>query len=216
MTRTSEEKVGGNGGKRKGKTRFVSAQNQEINRSLDFQISGPISKAISGPIKIMVNQVHYPYSGNLSLSLSSSLSNKWVNKWANKWQIRRTVNDPNLLHDQIFFRDRRSHRKCLRNKAADVLVNAVPTARSDMGTHRLQGGIFRHITCGGTEDVIQDHGEVYDVTHHASNVLLAGVKQTEQPVGVISVWSLTCLDIYRQPNLRTCLQIHSSHYPRIK
>ena len=86
--------MGGNGGKRKKKTRFVFIQNREINRSLDFQISGPISKAISGPIKIMVNQVHYPYSGNLSLSLSSSLSNKWVNKWANKWQIRRTVNDP--------------------------------------------------------------------------------------------------------------------------
>jgi len=94
-------------------------------------------------------------------------------------------------------------------------VDTVPTAGSDMGTHRLQGSIFRHIACGGPEDVIQDHGEVHDVTHHASNILLAGARETEQLVEVISMRSLTCLDIYRQPSLQTCLQIHSSHYRRI-
>ena len=81
-----------------------------------------------------------------------------------------------------------------------------------MGTHGLQSGIFRHIASGGPKDGIQDHGDVYDVTHHASNIFLAGVRETEQPVRDISMCSLTCLDIHRQPNLRTCLQIYSSHY----
>jgi hypothetical protein len=45
-----------------------------------FRISGPISKArseqISGQIRIMVNEVHYPYSRHLLLSFLFSLSNK--------------------------------------------------------------------------------------------------------------------------------------------
>jgi hypothetical protein len=94
-------------------------------------------------------------------------------------------------------------------------VNTIPAAGSDMGIHGLHSGIFRHIACGGPENGIQDYGEVYDVTHHASNILLASVRETERPVGKFSMCSLTCLDIYRQPNLRTCLQIHSSHYRRI-
>ena len=74
----------------------------------------------------------------------------------------------------------------------------VPAAGSDVGTHGLQSGNFRHISCGGLEDGIQDHGEIYDVTHHASNILLAGVRETEQPVRDISMCStLTCLDIHR-------------------
>jgi hypothetical protein len=91
-------------------------------------------------------------------------------------------------------------------------VNIVPAAGSDMGTHGIQSGSFRHTARGSPGDGIQDHGEVYDVTHHASNILLAGERETEQPVRDISMYSLTCLDIHRQPNLRTCLQIHSSHY----
>ena len=65
-------------------------------------------------------------------------------------------------------------------------MDTVPAAGSDMGIHRLQSGIFRHIACGGPKEGIQDHGEVYDVTHHASNILLAGVRGIEQPVGGIS------------------------------
>jgi hypothetical protein len=94
-------------------------------------------------------------------------------------------------------------------------VNTVPAAGSDMITHGLQSGNFRHIACSSPEDGIQDHGEVYDVTHHASNILLADVRETEQPAGDISICSLTCFDIHRQPNLQTCLLIHSSHYRRI-
>jgi hypothetical protein len=57
-------------------------------------------------------------------------------------------------------------------------VNTVPAAGSDMGTHGLQSGNFRHIACGGPKDGIQDHGENYDVTHYASNVLLTGERET--------------------------------------
>jgi len=47
-----------------------------------------------------------------------------------------------------------------------------------MGTHNLQNGIFCHVTTGYPENAVQDHREVYDVAHHASNILLAG-KQDE-------------------------------------
>jgi hypothetical protein len=46
--------------------------------------------------------------------------------------------------------------------------------RDKLGSHGLQSGHFRHIACGGPEDGIQDHGEVYDVNHHGLNILLAG------------------------------------------
>lgn len=49
-----------------------------------------------------------------------------------------------------------------------------------MSTHGLQGGNFRHTACGSPEDGIQDHGKVYDVTHHASNILLAGERLSSQ------------------------------------
>ena len=75
-------------------------------------------------------------------------------------------------------------------------MDTVPEVGTDMSTHRLQNGIFRHIAGGGPEDVIQDHGEVHDVTHHTSNILLAAARETKQLVGVISMRSLTCLDIY--------------------
>ena len=80
----------------------------------------------------------------------------------------------NLFQDQIFLRDGKPDRECLCNKAADVPVNTIPAARSDMGPHNLQTGIFCHVTTSCPENVVQDHGEVYDVAHHASNILLAG------------------------------------------
>ena len=61
----------------------------------------------------------------------------------------------------------------------------VPAAGSDMGTYGLQSGNFCHIACSGPEDGIQDHSKVYDVTRHASDILLAGVRETEQPVNDI-------------------------------
>ena len=81
-----------------------------------------------------------------------------------------------LLKDQIFFRGK-PNRGCLANKAADVPVNAISAARSDMGTHNLQSGIFCHVTTGCPENVVQDHREVYDVVHHASNILLVGKQE---------------------------------------
>ena len=101
---------------------------------------------------------------------------------------------------------------CLGSKAADVLVNIIPAARSDMGPHNFQSRIFCHVATSCPKNVVQDHGEVYDVAHHASNILLADMQETEQPVGETSRYSLTCLDIHRKPNPRTCLSIHSGHY----
>jgi len=117
----------------------------------------------------------------------------------------------NLLQDQIFLDDK-SDRECLGNKAADVPVNTIPAARSDMGHHGLESGIFCHVTTSCPENVVQDYGQVYDVAHHASNILLADMQETEQLVGDTSRHPLTCFDIYRKPNPRVCLQIHSSHY----
>ena len=119
----------------------------------------------------------------------------------------------NLLQDQIFLWDSKPDRECLRHEAAYVPVNTIPAAGSDMGAHNPQSGIFCYIATCCPENIVQDHGEVYDVAHHASNILLAGKQaENEQLVGDTSRCSLTCLDIHRRPNQRACLQIHSSHY----
>ncbi len=118
-----------------------------------------------------------------------------------------------LLQDQIFLWDSKPDRECLRHEAAYVPVNTIPAAGSDMGAHNPQSGIFCYIATSCPENIVQDHGEVYDVAHHASNILLAGKQaENEQLVGDTSRCSLTCLDIHRRPNQRACLQIHSSHY----
>jgi hypothetical protein len=66
----------------------------------------------------------------------------------------------NFFQDQIFFRDSKPDRERLDDKAADVLVNTIPAARSNMGPHNLQNGIFCHVTTSCPENVVQDHGEV--------------------------------------------------------
>ena len=92
-------------------------------------------------------------------------------------------------------------------------MNTIPAARSDVGAYDLHGGVFCHVTTSSPENVVQDHGKVYDVAHHASNILLAGMQDvSEQQVGDASKCSLPCSDIHCKPNLRTRLQIHSSHY----
>jgi hypothetical protein len=83
-----------------------------------------------------------------------------------------------LLQDQIFLRDGKPDRECLVDKAADVPMNTIPATGSDMGTHNLQSSIFCHVTTSCPGNVVEDHGEIYDVAHHASNILLAG-KQEE-------------------------------------
>ena len=58
-------------------------------------------------------------------------------------------------------------------------MNTVPAARSDMATHSLQCGIFCHIASGCPRYPIQNHGEIYDVTHYTSNILLSSMQKTE-------------------------------------
>jgi hypothetical protein len=79
----------------------------------------------------------------------------------------------NLFQDQIFLRDGKPDRECLGDKAADVPVNTILATRSDMSPHNLQTGIFRHVTTSCPENVVQNHREVYDVAHHASDIFLA-------------------------------------------
>ena len=119
----------------------------------------------------------------------------------------------NLLQDQIILWGGKPDRECLGNKFAYVLVNIIPAARSEMGPHNPQSVIFCHITTSCPENVIQDNGEVYNVAHHTSNILLAGEQEgSEELVGDSFRCSPTFLDIHHKPNLRACLQIHSSHY----
>ena len=122
----------------------------------------------------------------------------------------------NLFQDKIFLWDGKPDRECLGNKAANVPMNAIPAARSDMGPHNLQNRIFCHVTTSCPENIVQDHGEVYDVAHHASNILLAGKQEGREELVVGSFrCSPTFLDIHHKPNLRACLQIHSSHYRQL-
>ena len=83
------------------------------------------------------------------------------------------VND--LFQEQIFLRelDRIS------NKVADILVDTVPAARYNMRVLNLQSGIACHIASDCLAYPIQDHCEIYDVTHHASDIVLAGMQETE-------------------------------------
>ena len=118
----------------------------------------------------------------------------------------------NLFQDEIFLRDGEPDGECLRNKAADVPVNTILAARPDMRPHNLQTGIFCHGATSCPENVVQDHREVYNVAHHASNILLASKQEeSEQLFGDSFKCLPTCLDIHRKPNPRACLQIHSSH-----
>ena len=129
--------------------------------------------------------------------------------------MRRTISPDqadDILQDKVFYRGCNSIRTCLCNNAADIPVDTIPAARSNMDIHNLQSGIFCHVTTCCPENIVQDHGKVYNVAHHASNISRADMHETEQPVGDTARWSLTCLDIHRKPNPRACLQIHSSHY----
>lgn len=89
----------------------------------------------------------------------------------------------NLFQDQIFFlqgqvflRDGNLDRNF--NKFADIPVNTISATRSDMGTRNFQSDIFRHIAASDSlGNAIQDHGEIYDIAHHASNILLAGTRE---------------------------------------
>ena len=94
-----------------------------------------------------------------------------------------------LLQERVVLRDGKPARKCLCNKAADTQVNAIPAPRSDMGSHNIQSGISCRIACDCPENTIQDHGEVYDVTHHASNIFLAGSKRLSHLAIILCAYS---------------------------
>ena len=114
-----------------------------------------------------------------------------------------------LLQDQIFLRKRGRNRDNATDKIADILVDMVPAARHDMRILNLQSGFACHKASDGLEYPIQDHCEIYDVTHHALDILLAGMRETE-PLAIASACPLTFLDIHYPPNPRTCLGICSS------
>ena len=115
----------------------------------------------------------------------------------------------NFFQDQIFLWDGKPDCKRLCNKAANIPVNTIPAARSDMRIRNLHNDTVCHIATGRLEDPVQDHGEVHDVTHHASNILLAVTRETKPLVDVFTC-PLTSRDIRRIPNPRTCRRIRSS------
>ena len=66
-------------------------------------------------------------------------------------------------------------------------MNVIPAARSYMGICNFQSDtVSRTATF---ENPIQNHGEVYDVAHHASNVLLAVMRETEPLAILLRVYS---------------------------
>ena len=82
----------------------------------------------------------------------------------------------NLLQDQISLWHRKSDREGLCDKAADISVNPIPAARSDVPIRCWLDVTGRHIASSDPEYVIQDDGEVYNVAHHASDILLANTQ----------------------------------------
>ena len=88
----------------------------------------------------------------------------------------------NHLQDQVFLRGVlrgvKPGWKCLCDKSANILVNATPAASFDVVIYNLFSDIFYciRLASGGYENAIQNHGEIYDIAHHATNTLLAGVR----------------------------------------
>ena len=68
-------------------------------------------------------------------------------------------------------------------------MNTISAAGSDMRICNLHNDTVCYIATGRLEDPVQDHGEVYDVTHHASNILLAVTRESEPLVDVLCVHS---------------------------
>ena len=68
-------------------------------------------------------------------------------------------------------------------------MNTISAAGSDMRICNLHNDTVCYIATGRLEDPVQDHGEVYDVTHHASNILLAVTRESEPLVDALCVHS---------------------------
>jgi hypothetical protein len=82
----------------------------------------------------------------------------------------------NLLQNQVSLRHRKSDRECLRNEAVDVPMNTIPAARTHVPIHCRLSLVYRHTAPAQPEYAIKDDGEVDDIAHHTSNILLAGVR----------------------------------------
>ncbi len=114
----------------------------------------------------------------------------------------------NLLQNKISLRHGKSDRKCLTNKAADLPMNPIPSTKFELPIDSQLKGIDWHKTRIGPENVVQDYGEVYNIAHYASNILLAGMRGGLSQINEPSWCSLTFRDICHGPIPRTCLQIH--------
>jgi hypothetical protein len=83
----------------------------------------------------------------------------------------------NLLQNQVSLRHVESDRECLRNKAVDIPVNPIPAPGTDVPIHGSLSVVGRHTATTSPEYVIQDDGDVYDVSHHTSDILLADMRE---------------------------------------
>src|SRR6266851_7422289 len=111
----------------------------------------------------------------------------------------------NLLQHKVSLRHHKSNRECLRNNAVDIAVNPIPAPRPDVPIHSHLSVVVRHIVSTSPKYVIQDDGEVYNIPHHTSNILLADKRERLRQVNDTSRCSLTCLDTRHKP-------IQRSHY----
>jgi hypothetical protein len=117
----------------------------------------------------------------------------------------------NLLQYLVFLPVGKSGRICLCNKGTDVSVNTIPAARYDVLIHNVQSIIVCHITNACLANIVQNHVEVNNVTHQASNNLLSGKHESDWAVTILSRCSLTCLHMLRKPNPQPRLQMQSGH-----
>ena len=89
-------------------------------------------------------------------------------------------------------------------------MNVIPVIRSEMVFHNFQSVIVRYIASGRLGNLVQDHVEVHDIAHQASNIFLTGERESYEAVTtLLGVRSLTSLETHRKPNPRTFHQIQS-------
>ena len=80
------------------------------------------------------------------------------------------IDDP--LQDQILLWHRKPDCEGLCNEALDIAVNCISMSRPDM---MIEGslGILWRIARGHPKDAVHDDREIYNVAHHATDILLA-------------------------------------------
>ena len=86
----------------------------------------------------------------------------------------------NSLQYQILPWHRKSDGECLCNEAPDVTVNRISAPRSLVPIDDLQRLLWCHVASSHPKDAIHDHCQIYDVAHHAADILWAN-RQKSQP-----------------------------------